>query len=306
MASGVYIITCTQNGRKYVGSSKDIDGRWFEHRKRLRINRHFNRFLQRSWNKYGSEAFTFAVLELVADVSLLQTREQHWIDTLLPEFNLSPFANRPTTQGLTYSAETRRKMSVGIRKAWQNLTEEERQAWAVSSTRHLHTDEMRAKGHEGQRRWSARYQEARAIQRLEWEAGRESREQARREKIRLANTGKVQSEETRAKLRAVAEQQQADPEYRAKHQQAVSEAMQRPDVIAKHREGIANRPPMSDEHKANIGKAHKGMKRPAGTGEKIAASKRGKKRSPETIEKLKLASQARWARHRAEKERQNE
>ena len=305
MASGIYIITCTQNMRRYVGSSNDIDYRWRKHREKLVSGKHWNRFLQRSWNKYGSEAFEYAILEIVADVSLLHIREQHWIDTLFPEFNLSPFANRPTTQGLTYSEETRQKMSVGIRQSWDQLTDEERKARGAAS-RHPMSAEHRTNLRKANAAHAVRRQTKRAADRIAWEAGRAEREQERREKLRLANLGKVQGEETKAKLRAIAEQQQADPEYKARHQQAVSEAMQRPEVIAKHREGIANRPPMSETHKANIGKAHKGMKRPAGTGEKIAASKRGKKRSPETIEKLKVASQARWARYRAEKERQNE
>lgn len=300
MASGIYLITCTTSAKRYVGSSKDIDYRWRKHREMLSSRKHFNRYLQRSWNKYGSEAFEYAVLETVDDASLLQEREQHWIDVLHPEFNLSPFANRPTTQGITYSEETLQRMSKSQKQAWISLTPEARKK--RTHVAHLQTDEARAKGHAGQLRWSERYQEARAIQRLEWEAGRTDREQARREKLRAANTGKIQSDETRAKLRAVAEAQQSDPEYKAKHQQAVSEAMQRPDVIARHREGIANRPPMSDEHKANIGKAHKGKKRPEGTGEKIAASKRGKHHSPETKAKLKAA----WERRKARKEQQNE
>ena len=297
MAGGIYLITCTQNGRQYVGSSKDIAYRWRKHREKLSSGRHWNRYLQRAWNKYGGEAFEYAILETVEDASLLHIREQHWIDTLHPKFNLSPFANRPTTQGLTYSTETRQKISDSNRRVWKNLTDEARQAWGHNSTRHLQTDETRAKGRAGQARWSGRVQAKRAAERLAWEAGREAREQERREKIRLANIGKVQSDETREKLRAIAEQQQADPEYKAKHQQAVSEGMQRPEVIAKHREGIANRPPMSDEHKANIGKAHKGMKRPEGTGEKIAASKRGKHHSDETRAKLKAA----WERRKARK-----
>ncbi len=52
--------------------------------------------------------------------------------------------------------------------------------------------------------------------------------------------------------------------------------------IGARRKGI----PLSEEHCRNIGKAHLGMKRPEGTGEKIAATKRGKPRSPETIQKI--------------------
>jgi group I intron endonuclease len=296
MASGIYLITCTIGAKRYVGSSKNIDYRWRKHREKLVSGRHWNRYLQRSWNKYGSDAFEWAILEVVEDALLLHIREQHWIDTLHPEFNLSPFANRPTTQGFTYSEETLRKMSDSQQRVWSGLSAEERKARGAK-TSHPNSPEHLARLRKVNAAHAVKRQAKRAVERIEWEAGREAREQARREKLRIANLGKVQSEETRAKLRAVAEQQQADPEYRAKHQQAIIEAMQRPEVIAKHREGLANRPPMSDEHKANIGKAHKGMKRPAGTGEKIAASKRGKHHSEETKAKLKAA----WERRKARK-----
>src|SRR6188508_1235746 len=50
MAGGIYLITCTQNGRQYVGSSKDIAYRWRKHREKLSSGRHWNRYLQRAWN----------------------------------------------------------------------------------------------------------------------------------------------------------------------------------------------------------------------------------------------------------------
>lgn len=294
MARGIYLITCTGNKRRYVGSSNNIPYRWRKHKEKLASGKHWNQFLQRSWNKYGGETFEFAVLEEAEDVTQLHIREQYWIDTLHPEFNLSPYANRPTTEGLTYSEETRQRMSMGIRKSWDALSEEERKERGAKS-RHPISEEHKARLREVNGRINEQRREARLRQRAEWETGKAEREQERREKLRLANTGKQRSEKTRTKLREVALQQQADPEYKAKHQKAVSEAMQRPEVKERHRKGIATRPPMSEEHRANIGKAHRGMKRPPETGEKIATSKRGKKRSPETIEKLKAA----WVRRKA-------
>lgn len=296
MATGVYLITCTANARRYVGSSNDTVYRWRKHREKLASGKHWNRYLQRSWNKYGSEAFEFTILEVVEDASQLQIREQHWIDTLRPEFNLSPFANRPTTEGLTYSEESRKRIAEGNRRVWENLTEDERKAWSENSTRHFQSDEIKARGKAGHARWAERRREMQAQRRAEWEEGREQREIERRAKLSAKHTGKHLSEETKAKLRAAATEQMSDPDMQAKHREAVQAAMQRPEVIERHREGIANRPPMSDEHRKHIGEAHKGRKRPPGTGEKIAAAKRGKKHSPETIEKLKAAQQRRRAR----------
>lgn len=326
MDSGIYLITCTGNSKQYVGSSNNIPYRWRKHREKLASGRHWNRFLQRSWNKYGAEAFEYAVLEVVDDPAQLRIREQHWIDTLHPEFNLSPFANRPTTTGFTYSEESRERMSAAQRAAWARLTDEERTArYATLSHPHteetkqllsertkqahadgkLNTEEARAKLRAVQgRRW-ATHRVKKAAERIEWEAGREQREQARRGKLRIANTGKRLTEEQKAKVRAAATEQWNDPEYRAKHQAAVREAMQRPDVLQRLSDSHKGYVPTA-EHRENIGKAHRGKKVLAETGAKISAAKLGKKHSPETIEKLKKAQQARWARARAAKEEQRE
>jgi group I intron endonuclease len=302
MTSGVYLVTCSYNGWRYVGSSSVIEARFFEHLSKALRASHHSRTFQADFDQFGANAFSYVVLEEVATRSELKIREQVYIDALHPEYNISPFANRPTNKGKKASPATLKQMSESNQRVWDALTPEDRKARGAK-TRHPNSPEHLARLRKANAAHAAKRQAKRAADRIEWEAGRADREQARREKLRIANLGKVQSEEAKAKLRAVAEAQQADPEYKAKHQQAVSEAMQRPEVVARHREGIANRPPMSETHKANIGKAHKGMKRPAGTGEKIAASKRGKKHSPETIEKLKAAQQARQARARAEKEK---
>lgn len=316
MTSGIYLITCTKNRRRYVGSARNIEVRWGKHRSDLTLKKHHNIHLQRCWEKYGAAAFEWAIIETVDDTNLILGREQFWMDTLHPEFNISPFANRPTMTGHKMPASFSRQLSERNRQAWAAMSPEDRaersrilgerikRAYVdgrLSRIRTPHAPETKAKIKVARARQAEQQQIKTAAKRAAWELGREAREQARREKVSAANTGKPKSEVTKAKLRAAATEQMANPEMQAKHRAAVQEAMQRPEVKAKHRKGIDNRPPMSDEHRAKIGAAHKGMKRPEGTGEKIAASKRGKKRSPETIEKLKAASQARWARYRAEK-----
>ena len=63
MISGVYKITNTINGKFYIGSSYDIEGRWDCHKKCLKGNYHNNPKLQHAWNKYGQNAFIFEILE---------------------------------------------------------------------------------------------------------------------------------------------------------------------------------------------------------------------------------------------------
>jgi len=85
--SGIYIITNIINGHRYVGSAKSIRKRLWKHRSLLRHNKHENDHLQSAWNKYSEENFTYGILELCEETVLLD-REQFYLDTLHPEYNI--------------------------------------------------------------------------------------------------------------------------------------------------------------------------------------------------------------------------
>lgn len=78
--SGIYKITNKVNNKIYIGSAVNIKTRWSKHIGSLNKNKHENRYLQNSWNKYGGENFKFEVLEYVKDKEKLIEREQYWID----------------------------------------------------------------------------------------------------------------------------------------------------------------------------------------------------------------------------------
>lgn len=52
--------------------------------------------------------------------------------------------------------------------------------------------------------------------------------------------------------------------------------------------------PLTAEHRAKIGAAHKGKKRPTGMMSALAEFNRGKKRKPETVEKMRAAAKQQW------------
>jgi group I intron endonuclease len=83
-APGIYKIACAANEKIYIGSALDLQRRRADHLRDLRKNRHVNSYLQRAFNKYGQEAFTFEVLELVLLPEMLTAREQCWLDKLKP------------------------------------------------------------------------------------------------------------------------------------------------------------------------------------------------------------------------------
>ncbi len=63
MPSGVYVITNTLDGKRYVGVSRDIESRWVGHKSDLRCGKHHSVLLQQAWTELGEDAFTFEVLE---------------------------------------------------------------------------------------------------------------------------------------------------------------------------------------------------------------------------------------------------
>ena len=106
---GIYQILNKINGNRYVGSAMCFKKRKAVHLSQLRRNKHHNRHLQNAWNLYGEKAFAFEILEYVIDPEQLIEREQYYLDTLKPEYNLSPTAG--SNLGIVLSKATRQKMS---------------------------------------------------------------------------------------------------------------------------------------------------------------------------------------------------
>lgn len=107
--SGVYEIKNVVNGHRYIGSSIDVYRRWRSHASYLNRNASECRKLQRAWNKYGEDNFAFQVISFCEPEETLAL-EQKALDELKPEYNLARSTTAPTL-GMTYSEETRRKMS---------------------------------------------------------------------------------------------------------------------------------------------------------------------------------------------------
>lgn len=62
---GVYEITNTETGRKFIGSSSNMEGAWNRERFQLDFGNHKNKELQADWNALGKQKFTFELLEKV-------------------------------------------------------------------------------------------------------------------------------------------------------------------------------------------------------------------------------------------------
>ena len=63
--SGIYKITNTITGDFYIGSSKNINRRWAEHKHPSKWKRFPNNQLYKDMQEYGVDKFVFEVLEEV-------------------------------------------------------------------------------------------------------------------------------------------------------------------------------------------------------------------------------------------------
>lgn len=78
MACGIYIIQNKIDKKKYIGSSINIENREYKHFWMLNNNKHDNKHLQNSYNKFGKDCFEFIVVE-ECDETLLIERENYYI-----------------------------------------------------------------------------------------------------------------------------------------------------------------------------------------------------------------------------------
>lgn len=105
----VYTITNKINGNQYIGSTTNYGKRVSRHITDLKKNSHHSIILQNAWNKHGKENFVFEIIEYVGSREELIPREQFFLDTHLPKYNIAIKAGNPTKGFCT--EETRRKLS---------------------------------------------------------------------------------------------------------------------------------------------------------------------------------------------------
>jgi group I intron endonuclease len=78
MKSGIYEILNTENGKRYIGQSMDLDSRKAGHLSRIKGKCHGNRHLRFASESTHHSVFVFKVLEEVSQ-SMLNDREIFWI-----------------------------------------------------------------------------------------------------------------------------------------------------------------------------------------------------------------------------------
>ena len=124
--TGIYKITNTANGKIYIGSAFNLSNRISVHKYTLKNNKHKNLHLQYAYNLYGEDSFTFEIVEIVNDKTILLEREQCYLDSMKPYdrtvgYNIAKIAGN--TAGRKASQETVKE----IRKLYQESSNTQKQ-----------------------------------------------------------------------------------------------------------------------------------------------------------------------------------
>ena len=158
--TGIYLITNNLNGSTYVGQSVNINRRFMEHR----TPHGTMNSIKLAIRKYGINNFSFSVLEQ-CEIKELNEKERYWVDKLKPRYNRT--SGGEGCRNHTVSPEARKVLSEKNKKHWDSLPKEK------------------------QAEICARFKRP--------EIGH-SVSESTREKLRNANIGKKQSNESKAKF----------------------------------------------------------------------------------------------------------
>ncbi len=129
---GVYEIKNNVNNKKYIGSSVNIRGRLNTHAHDLIANRHSSKELQKDWNLYGEDAFSFNLLKECSSPFLIET-EQFFIDNYAPEYNFCKIAGRSIEP--LYTKDAQLKLSKNRVGPWKGKTRSQETKDKISLTK---------------------------------------------------------------------------------------------------------------------------------------------------------------------------
>lgn len=183
---GIYKITNMINGKVYIGQSINIKARWKDHVNTLNRKDSHSVLLQRAWNKYGEESFSFEILELCTE-DMLDEVEIKYIDLYDAHnngYNIEPGGNK----NKHLSEETKQK--IGDANRGRRHTKESKIKMSKSRTGENNGMYGRTHSIESRRKMS------------EAKKGKPGHQSSAKQKdaARRSNTGKVVSEETRQKI----------------------------------------------------------------------------------------------------------
>ena len=111
---GIYEIRCHNNNKVYIGSASSKRGliaRYWNHIEDLHRGNHHNISLQRAWDKYGDQSFSFSALEYFTNSATkkeIWAKEQEYLSSLkTPRFNFKLIAQGGSREGTSKLSDYR-------------------------------------------------------------------------------------------------------------------------------------------------------------------------------------------------------
>lgn len=133
MTGGIYVIKFNLKLKFYIGSSSDIQRRFKEHRRKLRQGKHANQYLQKAWNKYGEEAFTFETIR-PCENNLLVKYENYYLNKYIKIYNKGNIynINPVSTSTLGYVRSSEHCLNISKSKKGKKLSQETKIKLSIS------------------------------------------------------------------------------------------------------------------------------------------------------------------------------
>ena len=140
--AGIYKIVNTVSDKAYVGQSLRVKKRVQEHFRLLRLGKHPNQHLQRSYNKHGEDAFVWELEVLCEEPSDLDLIENAFLqgDAYFDEplaYNLANYAKVPM-RGRLHTCETKRQISFAKRGRREHVTDRYRESLSRAQLKRHH------------------------------------------------------------------------------------------------------------------------------------------------------------------------
>lgn len=111
---GIYFIVNKINNKVYIGKTTNLEKRFREHERKLNANRHHNKYLQHSWNKYKGDNFEFVIfinnIEQESTLSMLEVMLIEIFKTNNKEFGYNLTNGGDGVHGYKHSSQTLEKM----------------------------------------------------------------------------------------------------------------------------------------------------------------------------------------------------
>lgn len=150
MKLSIYCIRNLINNKVYIGSATNFKKRFSIHKSRLNNNKHDNRHLQFSWNKYGADNFEFIILEYMENLEDLEKIEDGWIKELNSMDSKYGYNKKDAERqlGMKHTKESKEKISRAHKGKVVSEESKKRMSLAISGKNHYfygknHTEETK-------------------------------------------------------------------------------------------------------------------------------------------------------------------